>query len=157
MKRLKSLFLALSLALSINIILTKRADASLIVGTINPAAGVTIFAIGTAANFFVLPILAVADVIELNDNSAWFFWGVTVLDEEVNSISLMLESNFPMINDLSIFDEFSSMIQLQLDQNIDNPKAFEVKLKESEIRSVLERIDIYGIEDEIEKLVNTLT
>ena len=145
MRNLKSLFIAVTLLLSINMT-TNKAQAGVVLMPASAVGGIALLVLGVpAAEAGPLVFLAAVALI--------------VLDEEVdtnNEISFGLEAKFPMINDKTIFDDLASMIQDKVSTIKNTQEEVKIKLEEQDVRVVLERLDSTGIESNIENLVKEL-
>lgn len=165
MKSVKALTLALALSAGF-LLPTKKADAGVLLiesgGTFVVALGYTSAVVGALAigPFMLSP----------RDPDAVLGWialgglALVVLDETsdqtVANLSNHLKVKYPMINDASVMDEIASMISSKVELVISNSeikdKSAFFKLEESELRSILDRIDQTGIEKDVEKLVSDL-
>lgn len=160
MKVMKSLILTLCLTLSISTLTSKKAEAGLL---LSPATGgaIAVMAVGqgvlygaTGARF--LGLIGYRDMARL--------WGVGLLligleddvAETSGNIKEVLSTRYPMISDQTVFEDIAVMVMNS--ENIEeyNYGAMDVKVEESELRSVLERLDSTGIESDLEKLVTDL-
>jgi hypothetical protein len=161
MRNLKSLFIAVTLLLSINIT-TNKAQAGVVLMPASAVGGIALLVLGVPTVGAGSLLWAIEDAFGgAEAGPLVFLAGVAliVLDEEVdtnNEISLGLEAKFPMINDKSIFDDLASMIQDKVSTFENTQEEVKIKLNEKEVRVVLERLDSTGIESNIENLVKEL-
>ena len=161
MKNIKSLLITLTLIFSINTAMTKKAEAGIV---LLPA---TMFAIpvigfGVATGGMGAFVYAIEEVFGGGETGMFMMAGgitLVVLDDDVSSnenMALGLKAKFPMINDQTIFEDLSDMIQYEVDYLKGNTVEVSIKLNEEEVRDVLSRIDLTGIEDNVESLIQEL-
>lgn len=160
MKMMKSLVLTLCLTLSISTLTSKKAEAGLL---LSPATGgaIAIMAVGqgvlygaTGARF--LGLIGYKDMARL--------WGagllLIALEDDVATTSANIEevlsTRFPMITDQTVFEDIAFMVMNSENVTDYNHGAMDVKVKESELRLVLERVDSTGIESDLEQLITDL-
>jgi hypothetical protein len=161
MKNLKSLFIAVTLLLSINMT-TNKAQAGVVLMPASIIGGTALLILGIPAAGAGSLIWVIEDAFGGAEAGPLVFLAglaLIVLDEEVdtnNEISFGLETQFPMINDKSVFDDLASMIQAKV-SNFENTQIeIKIQLSEKEVREVLDRVDSTGIESNIECLVKEL-
>jgi hypothetical protein len=157
MKKVRNLLLAVSLVLASNMVTANKANAGLLLA---PATGgiSAVMVVGqgviigsTGAKF--LGVIGYMDTIKM--------WGLGLLlialDEEVeNNISATLAARYPMISDQSIFEELAEIAVDSNDITEYKYGVIDVKLNESIVRDVLDRLDTTGIESKVEELVSDL-
>lgn len=157
MKMVKSLVLALSLTLTVSTLTSKKAEAGLL---LSPATGgaIAIMAVGqgvlygsTGAGF--LGLIGYTDMARL--------WGAGLLliglEDDVNetseNISSVLSTRYPMIADQTVFDDIAELVMNSENVQDYDHGVMDVKVNETELRSVIERLDSTGIEADLESLV----
>jgi hypothetical protein len=162
---MKNLLMALILTVSVTIGTSHKAQAGIILLPASTIGGIALIAIGAPVAGVAGLIAIIADSAGSLDNAlgggiiALAGIALIVLDEDMdtnNQVSLGLEAKYPMINDKSIFDDIAFMIEDKVSTLKESDKEVKIKLDESQVRSILERLDSTGIENNIEKLVSDL-
>lgn len=160
MKLFRAILLSVCVIMSLSLISIKEAKAGLILA---PFTGGTSIVVGigqgvligaTGAKF--LKIIGYKDMFRL--------WGAGLLlvglDEKVentkNNISTQLSARYPMIADQILLSDIASLVMSSNQVEEFNYGVLEVKVFESELRDLIERTDVTGIEGDIEKLVSDL-
>lgn len=157
MKLFRSFLVTVCATMSLNLIPVQEAKAGLILA---PFTGGTSIVVGigegvligaTGAKF--LKIIGYKDMFRL--------WGIGLLlvglDEKVentkNNICLQLSARYPMIADQTLLEDIANLVVSSDQIEEFNYGVLEVKVSEPSLRELFQRIDITGIEGDIEKLV----